>query len=449
MDFFVRIGGKCPPLFFYSMHLSRYLKQYRCRDNPDRVLLFSTRRLSKVTVPLSVLRAAEEGTLSPESTATLTRLGFLVPDSEAERQEMLTIMTDAEERMKKAFLMAVMNLDCNLACTYCYEGKQRGRHYMSTETADLLVKYCEENFLQQGKDLTIDFYGGEPLLSRDLIREISFRLKASAEKAGTEYVFTLVTNGTLLTPAVLAELVPLGLKSARITLDGPQENHDSYRPFSSGKGSFDTIVRNLLDISGQIKIGIGGNYTQDNYRVFPRLLDELVSMGLTPDKIANVMFAPVSDTLGEHLMPEFSDGCCSIDEPWLLDASIFLREEIVRRGFFTPKVQPTTCMIEFKDNLVAHYDGTLYKCPAFIGLEGLDVGHLESGIRDYRESHNMDVWKKDECLDCAYLPLCFGGCRFMTLLQKGAIEDVECRRAWFDAALEELVLQDLRYSLKK
>jgi len=431
------------------MQFSKYVKQYPCRDNPDRVLLFSTRRLSKAIVPLSLLRSLEEGTLSPESIATLTRLGFLVPDSDAERQAMLTVMTDAEEHMKKAFLMAVMNLDCNLACTYCYEGKQRGRHYMSTETADLLVKYCEDNFLPQGKDLTIDFYGGEPLLSLDLIKSISLRLQASAEKMGTGYAFTLVTNGTLLTTAVASELVPLGLKSARVTLDGPRENHDSYRPFSSGKGSFDLITKNLLDVCDIVKMGIGGNFTRDNYREFPRLLDELSALGLTPDKVAHVMFAPVSDTLGEHLMPEFSDGCCSMDEPWLLDASIYLREEILRRGFFTPKVQPTTCMIEFKDNLVAHYDGTLYKCPAFIGLEGLDVGHLESGIRDFRESHNMDVWKKDECLDCAYLPLCFGGCRFLTLLQKGAISDVECRKAWYDATLEELILQDLRYLQKK
>lgn len=436
-----------PP--FSLMHLSRYLKQYPCRDNPDRILLFSTRRLSKAVVPRSVLQAVEEGTLSSENLQTLIRLGFLVPDRAVERQEMLTIMTDAEERMKKSFLMAVMNLDCNLACTYCYEGKQRGSHYMSPKTADLLVQYCEENFLQQGKDLTIDFYGGEPLLSRGLIREISLRLKASAEIQGVEYAFTLVTNGTLLTSAVVSGLVPLGLKGARITLDGPKENHDSYRPYSSGKGSFDIIVRNLLDVCDLIKVGIGGNYTQDNFREFPRLLDELAALGLAPDKVANVVFAPVSDTLGEHLMPEFSDGSCSMDEPWLVDASIYLREEILRRGYFTPKVQSTTCMIEFKDNLVAHYDGTLYKCPAFIGLEGLDVGHLESGIRDFRESHNMDVWKTDECLDCAYLPLCFGGCRFLKLLRDGAIDGVECRRAYYDATLEDLILQDLRYSSKK
>lgn len=430
------------------MHLSKYLKQYPCRDNPDKVLLFSTRRLSKAIVPKSVLRAVEEGTLSAESTATLTRLGFLVPDSDAERREMLTIMTDAEERMKKAFLMAVMNLDCNLACTYCYEGKQRGKHYMSPETADLLVRYTEEHFLGRGKELTIDFYGGEPLLSIKLILDISQRLKETAEREGTTYAFTLVTNGTLLTADSVSQLVPLGLKSARVTLDGPKDNHDRYRPFSSGKGSFELIVRNLLDVSGLIKVGLSGNYTQDNYREFPLLLDELNERGLSPEKIAHVMFAPVSDTLGEHLMPEFSDGCCSLDEPWLVDAGLFLREEILRRGYYTPKVMPTTCMIEFRDNLVVHYDGTLYKCPAFIGSEGLDTGRLETGVSDYRESHGMDVWKKDECLDCAYLPLCFGGCRFMKLLQSGAIDGVECRKAWFDATLEEMILQDLRYPRK-
>jgi uncharacterized protein len=319
---------------------------------------------------------------------------------------------------------------------------------MSAETADLLAACCEREFLRQGKDLVVDFYGGEPLLSLDLIRDLSLRLKASAEREGREFGFTLVTNGTLLTSDVVSELLPLGLKSARITLDGPREIHDRYRPFCSGKGSFDTIAGNLLDICNLTRVGIGGNYTKDTYREFPRLLDDLHALGVTPDRVSHVHFAPVGDTLGEHLRPEFSEGCCSTDEPWLAEAGLFLRGEILRRGYYTPKVSPIVCMVELRDNLVVNYDGTLYKCPAFIGCEGLDAGHLASGIRDYRESHNVDVWKKDECLDCVYLPLCFGGCRFMRLLQKGAIDDVECRKAWYDATLEELILQDLHYAGK-
>ncbi len=432
------------------MHISRYLKKYPCLDNPDRVLLFSTRTLAKVLVPTSVLKSMEEGSLSPQNQATLTRLGFLVPDAEQERLRMLSALDIADSKATTAYIMAVMSLDCNLACTYCYEGGQRGSHYMSAETADQLVRFVEKEFLQSGaKDIVLEFYGGEPLLSFDLIREISRRLKASVENAARKYCFTLVTNGTLLTADVVRELIPLGLERARVTLDGPPENHNLYRPFVSGAGSFEVIIENLRDVSGLIKVGVSGNYTRENYREFPRLLDIFADKELTPDKISHVMFAPITETLGEHLVPEFSEGCVSADEPWLVEASLYLREEILRRGYFTPKVAPTVCMIESRNNLVVHYDGAIYKCPAFIGHENLVAGHLETGLRDYRESHNMDVWKTDECLDCAYLPLCFGGCRFLKLLRGGAVNGVECRKAFYDAALEELVRQDLKYSLKK
>jgi uncharacterized protein len=73
----------------------------------------------------------------------------------------------------------------------------------------------------------------------------------------------------------------------------------------------------------------------------------------------------------------------------------------------------------------------------------LRVGSLAEGIGDYRESHNLDVWKNEECLECAYLPLCFGGCRFLRKLKTGAIDGVDCRRAMLDATLETVVRQDL------
>ncbi|KAF0218684.1 MAG: hypothetical protein FD174_2777 [Geobacteraceae bacterium] len=106
-------------------------------------------------------------------------------------------------------------------------------------------------------------------------------------------------------------------------------------------------------------------------------------------------------------------------------------------------------MVEFLDDTVINYDGSIWKCPAFIGWEGLVVGDLKSGLGDYRSSHNLDVWKKEECLDCAYLPFCFGGCRFLKLLRDGRIDDVDCRKAYFDATLGEFIRQDLRLRPKK
>jgi uncharacterized protein len=395
------------------------------------------------------MQAIEEGTLAPSDEQTLTRLGFLVADPDAERREMLDALAEINRLGNEGRITAVMNLDCNLACSYCFEGNRRGKHYMSAETADRLVDFTAENYLRKGKNIRIDFYGGEPLLSLELIKDISGKLKQLAEKKGLEYSFTFVTNGTLLTRKVAEELVALGLKGAKITIDGPKENHDLYRPFVSGKGSFDIILKNIKDVSDLIQVQTGGNYTKDNYREFPGLLDLFLAEGLTPDKLSLVMFAPVTKTLGEYKMPEFSEGCNSIDEPWLVEAAQYLREEILRRGFKTPKVAPAICMIENEDFVVVNHDGTLYKCPAFIGCEGLDVGDLQTGIRDFHESHKLDIWKKDECLDCAYLPLCFGGCRFLKLLQDGSIDDVECRKDFLDATLETFLLQDIKYTRKK
>lgn len=422
---------------------------YPCRDDPGRVLLFSTRSFAKLLVPRALIAALDEGTLTDKEQETLARNGFLVPDDTDETLEMLSVIDQVNERGKRASLMVVMNLDCNLACTYCYEGGQRGSHYMSSQTVEMLASFAEEEYLARGKDLLIDYYGGEPLLSSGQISQISCKLKNLAERNHRSYEFTLVTNGTLLSRSVVSGLVPLGLKSARITLDGPRENHDSYRPFVGGQGSFDAIIENLLEVCDLIKVGIAGNYTKENYHSFPRLLDTLVDKGLTPDRISHVMFSPVTETLGRHLSPEFSEGCVSTEEPWILEASVFLRGEILRRGFFTPKVSPTICMIELRDNLVVNYDGTLYKCPAFIGCQGLEAGHLKDGIIPYGRSHKLGAWKKDECRHCAYLPLCFGGCRFLELLRTGAIEGVECRRSYFDAVLEKLVLQDIRYLRKE
>jgi len=427
------------------MHLSRYLKIYPYRGKPGYHVFYSTKKASVILLHESILRAIEDGSLSPPEREPLFDLGFLVPDIDEEKREMLNIFDVINRRSRRFNAMLVMNLDCNLACKYCYEEGMKGKLYMSGKTADLLIDFTEKNYLNEGKAVHLDFYGGEPLLSRDLIKYISQRLKPSAEERGLSYTFDLVTNGTLLTGKIAEELSSLGLKGAKITIDGPRENHNTFRPFKSGSGSFDTIIRNIKETCSFIEIQIGGNYTHENYRDFPRLLDFFLKEGLTPEKVFLVKFNPVTKT---GTLPEFKGGCESINEPWLFEASIFLREEILKRGFYTPKIVPSPCMIELQDDIVVNFDGTIYKCPGMIGWKGFEAGDVKTGIRDYRKSHNLDVWKKQECLDCEYLPLCFGGCRYMKFLRDGRIDDVDCRKSYLDATLEAFIKQDIKYRLK-
>ncbi len=394
------------------------------------------------------MQAAEEGTLTPTDRETLVRLGFLVPDVAAEKEEMRGLLTETNRRRTGFSATVIMNLDCNLACTYCYEGGGKGRHYLSPEMAERLVTFVERRAIARGKSVMLSFHGGEPLLSRELIREISGRVKGAAETKGLTFSFNLITNGTLFTRKVAEELVPLGLAGAKVTLDGPKEIHDRFRPFVSGKGSFDLIVRNIKEVSDLVPLQIGGNFSRDNYREFPRLLDFLLEEGITPDKVSRLQFVPITGTAGDSMHPDFNDGCLSVNEPWLIEATIFLREEVLRRGFATPPVAMSACSLEFEDDLVVNHDGTIYKCPAFINWQGLSIGDLRSGIADYRKSHDLGAWKTEECLECAYLPLCFGGCKFMQLVRDGKIGGLDCKKPYLDATLEALVRQDVRYRKK-
>jgi uncharacterized protein len=427
------------------MLLSRYLKIYPCPDQPGRNLLYSTTRSATVLVDDSTLLAARQGTLAEEKRNTLARLGFLVSDPAAEREQLRQIFVTANQSTHPFNAVVVLNLDCNLACAYCYEDRFRGCYYMSPEIAALLVETVQCNQIEQGRDVTLSFYGGEPLLSSGLIKDVSIPLQQAAARQGSKYRFSLVTNGTLLSRSLVEELLPLGLCGAKITLDGPRELHDQSRPYISGRGSFDTILSNVAAVCDLLPLQLGGNFTRQNYRQFPALLDHLLDAGVTPDRVASVLFSPVAPKSGERLLGDFDSVCSCSYEPWLIEATLFLREEILQRGYPAPKPRISPCMVELESDLIVNYDGSLYKCPAFMAYDSLRVGTLAEGVGDYRVSHNLGVWKNDRCLDCAYLPLCFGGCRQLTLLRNGAIDDVDCRKEYYDATLERIIRQDLQY----
>lgn len=424
------------------MDLSNYLKTYPCANEPDKVLVYSTTRGAILKLDRSVLADAWGNHLSEQEQELLAKIGVLVPDWHAEQEQLRTFFEDLNRRSNRFTALVTMNLDCNLACGYCYEDHFRGKRYMTQETADLLIHHVSMQ-IDKGFSIMLDFYGGEALLSLPMMKNIASRIRHKAAETGTEASFNLVSNATLLTREVASELKSLGFASIRFTIDGPPEIHNQQRPFVNGKGSFDRIIENLDHTSDILSVQLGGNYTKDNYREFPRLLDLLLERGITPDRLGYVMFSPVTPKAGEAGLSDFAVGCASPNEPWLIEASLFLRQEVLRRGFNAPKPKLAACMVEFENDLVINYDGSLYKCPAFMGWDDMKIGHLADGISDYCASHNMDAWKNDECLSCPYLPLCFGGCRFLRRLRTGKIDGVDCRREYLDAALEQILLQDL------
>lgn len=435
------------------MELTKYLKVFVPKDKPGSVILLATKKGSLISIPQAMLSSIESSEISDEEKNQLADLGFLVESPSAERKEMLGFIDEINSVARTLAVKLVMNLDCNLACRYCFEGQRKGKFFMTLETADSFVSFARKWIEGLGRTvgdekIAITFYGGEPLLSIDLIAYIAEKVKGLAEGAGIEYVSYMVTNGTLLTPRAVERLIPLGFGGAVVTLDGPQEVHDRFRPFVGGRGSFNAIARNLKEICSMTSIQISGNFMPDNYRAFPILLDYMLDNGLTPDTIETVRFSPVTAESAGYGPCDFDEGCRSLEEAWLVDAALYLREEVLRRGYKVPdKILPGVCSLDLKDNLLVHYDGSMYKCPCLIGRQEFIVGDLRNGIIHQRQPQGLDKWKNEECLECVYLPLCFGGCRAMKLVRDGNMDGVDCKKSYLDATLEAVVKQDIKYGL--
>ncbi len=138
---------------------------------------------------------------------------------------------------------------CNLRCEYCiYSGNYDTRTHtdldMSFETAKKAIDLYL-NASHEIDELTVAFYGGEPLLNINLIRQCVDYVKERT--VGRKVIFSMTTNGTLLNEKAVSFLEENNF-DIMISLDGSQKEHDKYRKFQNGKGSFAVVQSNLRQI---------------------------------------------------------------------------------------------------------------------------------------------------------------------------------------------------------
>jgi len=120
--------------------------------------------------------------------------------------------------------------DCNFRCRYCFadEGAYHSvRESMSLETAKAAIDFLIRESGNR-KVLEVDFFGGEPLMNFDVVKETVYYAKAEAAKAGKKFLFTTTTNGLLLDDEKIAFLNE-EMENVVLSLDGRKEVHDAVR----------------------------------------------------------------------------------------------------------------------------------------------------------------------------------------------------------------------------
>jgi uncharacterized protein len=91
-----------------------------------------------------------------------------------------------------------------------------------------------------GKELSIFFAGGEPLLHLDDIKKVIRYVDNKYSDKDIKYGLT--SNGSLITEDIMSFIVEQQNILLCISLDGPKRWHDTHRKFSNGLGSYDDVI---------------------------------------------------------------------------------------------------------------------------------------------------------------------------------------------------------------
>lgn len=151
------------------------------------------------------------------------------------------------ERAVNQIVLGITNL-CNFKCRYCHqaEGKLLSmQNMMSEEVAFKSIDFLHEHS-KDFYEVTITFYGGEPLLNFELIKKC---VKYANQKFKSKRIkYNTTTNASLLTNEIIDFFYENNF-SLLISLDGDKTVQNRHRKFlSNGEGTFDIVYNNVLKI---------------------------------------------------------------------------------------------------------------------------------------------------------------------------------------------------------
>jgi uncharacterized protein len=429
--------------------------------------------------------AGPAGATEREAFDALVENGFIVTDRQSERRRLNEYFHELRESEDQVRITVLTTLQCNFACDYCIQGDHGdyNKHAakMSLETAARVAEWSEGRLdAVRPESFALTFFGGEPLLNLPVMFYLAERMWNACQARGIRMLINVITNGLLLTPDVVDRLAPFGLNGVKITLDGDRETHNAMRPLRGGQGTFDRIVENIRKVAHKCRISIGGNFDEASVDTYPALLDFLREQEFA-DKLAKVAFKPIirakrqdlpqpaamqagssngstvrskfisltavgADTgkpLNGTCMTSAGGGTSICDSCNFIDEKMsFLREETMKRGFPTVDgVHMGPCEIHRRHAHTIGPDGSLYACPGFAGDAPASTGHIDGRLEPWRNRaaerfEELAAWK--ECNDCAFIPVCAGGCTVAAHTEIGNMHAPNCHKTSFEAGLMTL-----------
>ncbi|HJB25793.1 MAG TPA: thioether cross-link-forming SCIFF peptide maturase [Firmicutes bacterium] len=311
--------------------------------------------------------------------------------------------------------------DCNLRCKYCFASTGdfgEGRKYMPLEVGkkaiDFLIKHS------QGRhNLELDFFGGEPLMNFDVVKQVVKYAREEEKKYNKNFRFTITTNGMLLTDDKI-DFINQEMSNVVLSIDGRPEVNDRLRVRVDGTGSYNAIIdkyKHLVEKRGHDQYYVRGTFTKFN-KDFTQDVEHLYQEGFDQISVEPVVSDPKYDyTLTEEDLPEI------FAEYEKLSQKIIEHKrngESINFFHFMIDLDQGPCAIKRlrgcgcgNEYVAVTPDGDVYPCHQFVGNPEWKMGSVLDDSLDLnmkeRFAHTT-VYDKKDCQNCWAKFYCSGGC---------------------------------------
>ena len=334
----------------------------------------------------------------------------------------------------KALCMHIAHT-CNLNCSYCFasQGKYHGdRALMSFEVGKRALDFLVENSGSR-HNLEVDFFGGEPLMNFDVVKQLVAYARSIEKEAGKNFRFTLTTNGMLIDDDVI-EFANRECSNVVLSLDGRKEVHDRYRVDYAGNGSWERIVpkfQKLVEAREGKNYYMRGTFTHANPD-FLKDIEKMLELGFTELSMEPVV-GPESDP--SSLTAE--------DLPVVLEQYEKLAELMLKRHREGKPFTFYHYMIDLKggpciykrisgcgsgtEYMAVTPWGDLYPCHQFVGEEKFKLGNVFDGVSNFEAQEDFaacNVYSRPECRECWARLYCSGGCAANAYHSTGSVRGV-------------------------
>lgn len=325
--------------------------------------------------------------------------------------------------------------DCNLRCKYCFASTGdfgQGRKIMPPEIAKKAIDFV---IARSGvrHNIEVDFFGGEPLMNFDVVKELVAYARRREKEAGKNFRFTLTTNGVLIDDDVI-DFANREMSNVVLSLDGRKEIHDRYRVDYAGSGSWEKIVpkfQKLVAARGGKNYYMRGTFTHANPD-FLKDIEQMLDLGFTELSMEPVVCAP-----GDPAGLTESDLEIVKDQYEQLAALMLERRRAGKPfTFYHYMIDLTGGPCIYKrisgcgsgtEYMAVTPWGDLYPCHQFVGDPKYLMGDIWKGVTNTAvrdEFKHCNAYARKECQDCWAKLYCSGGCAANSYHATGSITGV-------------------------